>query len=116
MGDSEALDRLAAKHERNRERRVDSVKRWARYVRENPPEERGPQLNTLVDAQLRSARESDSRPNSIVASRTRPDAGTTDEGRIRHFPESLDPSVSGSRDRTRSEDRTEHETRRPLPR
>lgn len=59
MTDSEGRDDLATKREQNDSDRIEAVKRWAAYVRENPPEKWGPQLNELVNAQVRSARESD---------------------------------------------------------
>jgi hypothetical protein len=51
------LDALAAKHGRNREERLEGIRRWAEYVREQPPEVWGPQQNRLVNSQLESARE-----------------------------------------------------------
>lgn len=56
MNDSETLDTLREKHERNRERRIQAVKRWAEYIQETPIETWGPQQNVLVNAQLESAR------------------------------------------------------------
>jgi len=53
MTDSNELD---AKHERNRAQRLEQIKRWAEYVRTHPDEEWGEQVNTIVDAQLQSAR------------------------------------------------------------
>ncbi|EJN56919.1 hypothetical protein [Halogranum rubrum] len=58
MSDSNVRDKLDAKHERNDERRIEAVKRWAAYVESAPPEEWGPQLNKLVNAQVQSARDS----------------------------------------------------------
>ncbi|WP_129115732.1 hypothetical protein [Halegenticoccus tardaugens] len=58
MNDSNEREALAEKRERNRERRIEAVKRWVAYIEENPPETRGPQQNKLVNAQLQSARES----------------------------------------------------------
>lgn len=57
MSDSNELEALAAKHERNREQRLQAIKRWIRYIRENPPEEWGEQQNKLINSQLESARE-----------------------------------------------------------
>jgi hypothetical protein len=58
MPDSDPdLDALAAKHEANREARLDAVERWVKYIRHEPPEVWGPQQNELIEAQLRSARE-----------------------------------------------------------
>lgn len=59
MSDSDRLEELRAKHERNREQRLEAVKDWARYVREQPVEVWGPQQNALVDSQIESARASD---------------------------------------------------------
>lgn len=59
MGDSDRLEELRAKHERNREQRLEAVKDWAQYVREQPVEVWGPQQNALVDSQIESARASD---------------------------------------------------------
>jgi len=62
MSDSDPSDRLAAKHERNRRERLAGIKRWAEYVRDQPPEVWGPQQNRLVNTQLESAREADLSP------------------------------------------------------
>lgn len=59
MTDSDRLEELRAKHERTREQRLEAVKDWARYVKEQPVEVWGPQQNALVDSQLESARASD---------------------------------------------------------
>lgn len=56
MTDSGKHDALAEKHERNREQRLEQIKQWAAYLRSEPPEKWGPQLNSLVDSQLESAR------------------------------------------------------------
>jgi cob(I)alamin adenosyltransferase len=56
MTDSDAHDRLATKHDRNEERRIERIKRWVEYIRENPPETWGPQQNAVVDGQLDAAR------------------------------------------------------------
>lgn len=58
MSDSNGSDPLAEKHERNREQRVEAVKRWVEYIREHPAETWGRQQNRLVDSQIESARES----------------------------------------------------------
>lgn len=58
MSDSDELDALEEKHERNREQRIEAVKRWAEYIQENPPEVWGPQQNKVVNSQLQAARES----------------------------------------------------------
>jgi hypothetical protein len=58
MADADDIDALDAKHERNREQRIKAVKRWAEYIKENPPEVWGPQQNKVVNSQLQAARES----------------------------------------------------------
>jgi len=58
MSDSSEPDALAAKHERNREQRVEAVKRWVEYIRDHPAEVWGAQQNRLVNSQIESARES----------------------------------------------------------
>ena len=58
MTDSSGRDQLDEKHRRNREQRIESIKRWVRYVKENPPEKWGKQQNALVNSQLAAARES----------------------------------------------------------
>lgn len=58
MSDSELREALAAQHARNRDRRIEGVKHWVRFIEETPPEVWGPQLNRFIDSQLRSARES----------------------------------------------------------
>ena len=58
MSDSDELDALEAKHERNREQRIEAVKHWAEYIKEHPPEVWGPQQNKVVNSQLQAARES----------------------------------------------------------
>lgn len=59
MRDSKERDALEAKHERNRQRRIDGIKRWVEYVETHEPEQWGGQLNRLVDSQLESARQSE---------------------------------------------------------
>ena len=58
MNDSNESEELAAKREKNRRQRLQAIKRWARYIRENPPEKWGEQQNRLVNTQLESARAS----------------------------------------------------------
>lgn len=58
MNDSNRRDRLDEKHRRNREQRIESVKRWVQYVKENPAEKWGAQQNMLINSQLEAARES----------------------------------------------------------
>mgnify|MGYP000097272047 CR=1 FL=1 len=62
MNDSSERESLTEKHERNREQRITQIKRWAEYISSTPAEEWGPQLNSLVDSQLESARQTDISP------------------------------------------------------
>jgi hypothetical protein len=55
--DSNPSEELAAKGERNRQERIDGIKRWVEYMRAHPPEVWGPQQNRVVNSQLESARE-----------------------------------------------------------
>lgn len=57
MNDSDARD-LEAKHDRNRQQRLEGIKRWVEYIEMHDPSEWGDQQNRLVDAQLESARRS----------------------------------------------------------
>ena len=59
MTDSSERDSLADKQARNREQRLEQIKRWAEYIDSNPPETWGPQLNGLVNSQIESARNTD---------------------------------------------------------
>jgi len=38
MNDSNAREHLDAKHERNREQRIEGIKRWVEYIESEPPE------------------------------------------------------------------------------
>jgi hypothetical protein len=55
MRDSNARDHLDAKHERNREQRIEGIKRWVEYIESEPPETWGPQQNAVVNDQLNAA-------------------------------------------------------------
>lgn len=55
MTNSNVRDDLAAKHEQDRERRIDAIKRWVDYVRTQPPAVWGPQQNAVVNDQLDAA-------------------------------------------------------------
>jgi hypothetical protein len=55
MSDSDAPDHLDAKHKRNREQRIEAIKRWVEYIQSEPPEVWGPQQNAIVNAQLDAA-------------------------------------------------------------
>lgn len=55
MSDSNKREHLAAKHERNREQRIEGIKRWVEYLRSEPPKKWGPQQNAVVDGQLEAA-------------------------------------------------------------
>lgn len=57
MNDSELREVLARQQKHNREQRIVAIKRWVRYIQDQPADVWGPQLNDLVDSQLRSARE-----------------------------------------------------------
>lgn len=55
MSDSSARDELDARHERDRQRRIEAVKRWVEYIESTPSETWGPQQNAVVDDQLEAA-------------------------------------------------------------
>ena len=55
MSNSNAREQLDAKHERNREQRIEGIKRWVEYIRSEPPETWGPQQNAVVNDQLDAA-------------------------------------------------------------
>jgi len=55
MSDSNAPESLDAKHEQNRQRRIEAIKRWVEYIKAEPPEMWGPQQNMVVNDQLASA-------------------------------------------------------------
>jgi hypothetical protein len=55
MSGSNARDHLDAKHERNREQRIEGIKRWVEYIESKPPETWGPQQNAVVNDQLDTA-------------------------------------------------------------
>lgn len=55
MSDSSGPNHLDAKHERNREQRIEGIKRWVEYIQSEPPETWGPQQNTVVNNQLTAA-------------------------------------------------------------
>lgn len=59
MNDSSEREALVEKRARNREQRLEQIKRWVEYIETNPPETWGPQLNGLVNSQLESARNAD---------------------------------------------------------
>lgn len=59
MSDSDQLEELRARHRRNREERLEAVKEWVQYIREQPVEVWGEQQNRLINSQLESARASD---------------------------------------------------------
>lgn len=65
MSDSNEPDALEEKLERNREQRIQAVKRWVRYLKEHPPEVWGEQQNRLVNSQLESARRSGPRRRTL---------------------------------------------------
>lgn len=53
MTDSPTIDEKQA---RNRAQRIEQLREWAEYVRTHPDEEWGQQVNSVVNAQLQSAR------------------------------------------------------------
>lgn len=55
MNDSDVPDHLEAKHAKNREQRLEAVKRWVEYIKSEPPETWGPQQNAVVNDQLEAA-------------------------------------------------------------
>ena len=55
MSDSNAREHLDAKHERNREQRIEGIKRWVEYIKSEPPKTWGPQQNAVVNDQLDAA-------------------------------------------------------------
>jgi hypothetical protein len=59
MSDSNARDALDAKQERNRQQRLDGIKRWVDYIKTHDAAVWGDQQNRLVDSQLESARQSE---------------------------------------------------------
>ena len=48
MSDSNAGDDLDATHARDRERRIEAVKRWVAYIQSEPPETWGPEPDLTV--------------------------------------------------------------------
>lgn len=59
MDESDHLAELREKHRRNRELRLEAVRAWAEYVREQPVEVWGPQQNRLVNDQIEAAQKAD---------------------------------------------------------
>lgn len=55
MSDSSVPDKLDAKHDRNRQQRIEGIKRWVAYIKSEPPEKWGPQQNAVVNDQLEAA-------------------------------------------------------------
>jgi len=55
MRDSSTPEHLDAKHERNREQRIEGIKRWVEYIKSEPPGTWGPQQNAVVNDQLDAA-------------------------------------------------------------
>ena len=60
MTDSSVRERLDAKHEDDRERRIAAIKRWVAYIESEPPEVWGPQQNAIVNDQLAAAQDANS--------------------------------------------------------
>lgn len=78
MSDSSPSDELAAKHTTNDAQRLEGIKRWVAYIRDNPPEVWGAEQNRLVDSQLESAQASGSDPEHEARIRAFADAMTTE--------------------------------------
>lgn len=55
MSDSSVPDKLDAKHDRDRQQRIEGIKRWVEYIKSEPPEKWGPQQNAVVNDQLEAA-------------------------------------------------------------
>jgi hypothetical protein len=55
MTDSNVRERLDAKHDGDREQRIEAIKRWVEYIETEPPEVWGPQQNAIINAQLDAA-------------------------------------------------------------
>ena len=55
MSDSNTREHLDATHERNREQRIEAIKRWVEYIKSEPVEKWGPQQNAIVNDQLDAA-------------------------------------------------------------
>lgn len=55
MSDSNPTEIVDAKQERNRKQRIEGIKRWVEYIKSEPPEKWGPQLNAVVNDQLEAA-------------------------------------------------------------
>ena len=89
MTDSNEHEALAAKQERNRNRRIEGIKRWVQYIQDKPPGIWGPQQNTLINEQLEAAQSTDlsashhqrvrSVASDIVAKRTKRTADSDSE-------------------------------------
>lgn len=58
MTDSNRPETLDAKRDRNREQRIEAIKRWVAYIETHEPDEWGEQQNRLVNSQLEAARQS----------------------------------------------------------
>ena len=55
MSNPDARKHLDETHERNREQRIEGIKRWVEYITSEPPEKWGPQQNAVVNDQLDAA-------------------------------------------------------------
>jgi hypothetical protein len=94
MSDSSRSDALDAKHRANRASRLADVKRWVEYVREQPPEVWGAEQNRVVNAQLESARETDTPPGHEERVRAFGEAMTADDDREDDAP--IDDGETGA--------------------
>jgi hypothetical protein len=59
MSDSNAREDGPVPQARNREQRIEDIKRWVEYIRTHSPETWGPQQNAIVDGQLEAAQGGD---------------------------------------------------------
>lgn len=55
MTDSNVREYIDGKHARDREQRIEAIKRWVEYIKSEPPEKWGPQQNAVVNGQLDAA-------------------------------------------------------------
>lgn len=55
MNDSNARKHLEAKKERNREQRIEGIKRWVDYIESESADTWGPQQNAVVNDQIDAA-------------------------------------------------------------
>jgi hypothetical protein len=83
MSDSNEREKLDAKHDADRQQRIEGIKRWVEYIESEPPEKWGPQQNAVVNDQLEAAQsvgttaahqqQVDDITSDIIAARDDPD-------------------------------------------